>query len=276
MGSPPLLNVQDLHIRFQSGNRETEVVKGISFSIQAGKILAVVGESGSGKSVSALSLTRLLPPPPSCKITGLIEYQGRNILELSAKELRQIRGKEIAYIFQEPGTSLNPSYTVGFQIAEAIRQHIPSVKNIRDHIINALEEVGIREASARVDAYPHELSGGMQQRVMIAMALACKPRLLIADEPTTALDVTIQKQIMELLASLRQKHDMAIMLITHNFGVVAHFADEVAVMFRGEIVERGITKDILASPQHPYTQALIACIPRLGQQRRRLVSINDG
>ncbi len=268
-----LLDVKNLRIRFSSGAQKTEVVKGISFALDAGKILAVVGESGSGKSVSALALTRLLPASPACEIAGEINFAGRDLLKEPEGALRRVRGKEIAYVFQEPGTSLNPAYTVGFQIGEVIRAHFPATKDVRAEIVRALEDVGIRDAAKRLGAYPHELSGGMQQRVMIATALAGRPRVLVADEPTTALDVTIQKQIMELLASMRAKYGMSILMITHNFGVVANFADEVVVMYRGEIVERGTTGEILNSPKHEYTKALIACIPRLGQRRRRLATI---
>ncbi len=274
MSEGPLLAVEDLRVCFRSGSEETEVVRGVSWSLDAGEILAVVGESGSGKSVTALALTRLLPPAPACVLAGKIFYRGEEVLGLPEKALRRLRGKEIAYVFQEPGTSLNPVYTVGFQLAEAIRRHCRAVRDVKNRMVELLEEVGIHEAASRLESYPHELSGGMQQRVMIAMALACEPRVLVADEPTTALDVTVQKQIMDLLARLRREHGMGIVLITHNFGVVANFADKVAVMFRGEIVERGPTAKILAAPQHPYTRALIGCIPRLGQRRERLVSID--
>jgi len=269
-----VLQVEDLRIRFSGRQRKVEAVKGIDFSMAEGEIVAVVGESGSGKSVTALSLTRLLPEPPTCRVEGRIAYKGRDVLSMKGKELRALRGKEIAYIFQEPSSSLNPVFTVGDQIAEAIRQHIPEPGNVRERIIHALEQVGIRDAARRVDAYPHEMSGGMQQRVMIAMALACEPRILVADEPTTALDVTIQKQIIELLLSIREKTGMAILLITHNFGIVRGVADKVLVMYRGEIVERGPTNEILGHPRHPYTKALIDCIPRLGARQERLVTID--
>lgn len=274
MSEGPLLAVEGLRVRFRSGSEETEVVRGVSWSLGEGEILAVVGESGSGKSVTALALTRLLPPAPACALTGKIFYQGEEVLGLPERALRRLRGKEIAYVFQEPGTSLNPVYTVGFQLAEVIRRHCPAVRGVKKRMVELLEEVGIHEAASRLDSYPHELSGGMQQRVMIAMALACEPRVLVADEPTTALDVTVQKQIMDLLGRLRREHRMGIVLITHNFGVVANFADRVAVMFRGKIVEHGLTAEILAAPQHAYTKALIGCIPRLGQRRERLVSID--
>jgi len=270
----PLLDVQDLRITFKSHDRVTEAVKGITFSLEEGKTLAVVGESGSGKSVTAMSLTRLLPEAPACEVTGKVNLRGRDVLTLPNRELRQIRGKEVAYIFQEPSTSLNPVFTVGYQIAEAIKLHVPGETDVTGRVIEALRQVGIRDPEKRFKAYPHEMSGGMQQRVMIAMALACEPRILVADEPTTALDVTIQAQIMDLLREIRARHTMSIILITHNFGIIKGFADEVLVMFRGEIVERGPTDQIIKNPQHPYTKALIACIPRLGAKQRRLTTIN--
>lgn len=269
-----LLKIENLNIFFGKGKNENHAVKDVSFSIEEGKTLAVVGESGSGKSVTAMSLTRLLPEPPTCRITGKINFMGKNILSLPKKELRAVRGKEIAYIFQEPGSSLNPVFTVGEQIAEAVRLHFPEEKNVKARVVNALGDVGIVRPEVRYHDYPHQLSGGMQQRVMIAMALSCRPRLLIADEPTTALDVTIQKQIMDLLAAVREQYKMSIMLITHNFGIVKGFADQTQVMFRGNLVESGKTEDILSAPQHPYTKALLDCIPKLGAQKKRLTTID--
>jgi ABC-type dipeptide/oligopeptide/nickel transport system ATPase component len=268
----PLLSVRNLSITFGSGS--SPAVDAISFDLAANETVAVVGESGSGKSVTALALTRLLPPPPVCRLEGEILYGKDDVLSLDNSALRRLRGREMAYIFQEPSTSLNPVFTVGFQIGEAIRLHRPDVADIPAEIVRVLDQVGIRDPALRMHDYPHQLSGGMQQRVMIAMALACRPRILIADEPTTALDVTIQKQIMDLLASLRASTGMSILLITHNFGIVSGFADRVLVMFRGKIVEAGPTADVLRNPQHPYTKALIACIPRLGQRQRRLTTIN--
>ncbi len=270
----PLLQVQNLAIDFGSGENVTHAVKGISFEINDGETVAIVGESGSGKSVTALSLTRLLPTPPARYAGGEILFQNRNTLALSESELRRVRGKQIAYIFQEPGTSLNPVFTIEFQIAEAIHLHRPEVRDVRAEVVRALSLVGIRNPEQRLGDYPHQLSGGMQQRVMIAMALACQPKLLVADEPTTALDVTIQKQIMDLLRDLKGKTGMAIMLITHNFGIVADIADRVVVMFRGKIVEAGPTAEVLRNPQHPYTRALIDCVPKLGQHQRRLKTID--
>lgn len=269
-----LLSVRNLYIDFQGREQKIEAVKGISFSLKKGKTLAIVGESGSGKSVTALSLTKLLPEEPICHISGEIDYKEKNLRTASEKELRAIRGKEIAYIFQDASVSLNPSYTIGYQIAEVIQYHMPSKNDVKSQVIEVLNQVGIRNAKERYDAYPHELSGGMQQRVMIAMALVCEPQILVADEPTTALDVTIQKQIIDLLKDLKQKYKMSIIMITHNFGIVKGFADELAVMFRGRIVEQGSTEEILNNPKHPYTKALIECIPKIGQRERRLKSID--
>jgi len=274
--SEPLLRVENLDIRFRPADRpEVHAVKRASFSIQQGETLAIVGESGSGKSVTALAFTRLLPEPPA-HINGAIWLRDRNILTLSEKELRRVRGKEIAYVFQDPMTSLNPVFTVRWQIAETIKLHRPDVarRAVDDEIVYWLDQVGIVNALARLKAYPHELSGGMQQRVMIAMALAARPALLVADEPTTALDATVQKQIIELLARLQAEHRMAIVLITHNFHILAGLAHRVVVMFRGEIVEQGLTDTVLHRPQHPYSKALIDCVPRIGQQQRRLASID--
>ncbi len=275
MSAEPLLKVQDLSVTFRTGDRATVAAQGVSYALAAGEVLAVVGESGSGKSVSALALTRLLPPEPSCSLTGSVRLAGVELLGLPEEKLAKVRGGSIAYIFQEPGTSLNPVYTVGFQIGEAIGLHRPGVKDVRAEVIRALSEVHIQDPARVADQYPHELSGGMQQRAMIAMALACDPKILVADEPTTALDVTIQKEIMDLLARLRRERGMSIILITHNFGIVANFADQVQVMWKGRIVEQGPVAEIMRAQSHPYTKALIACIPRLGQRRRRLTTLSD-
>jgi ABC-type dipeptide/oligopeptide/nickel transport system ATPase component len=269
-----LLHVEGLRVRFQGRRGVEQAVDGISFDLDAGETLAVVGESGSGKSVTALALTRLLPEPPACTVSGKILYRGRDMLSASDEELRRIRGKHIAYIFQEPSASLNPVFTIGEQIGEAIRLHFPDERDPTGRVIEALRRVGIRNPELRYKDYPHQLSGGMNQRAMIAMALACRPRILVADEPTTALDVTIQAEIMDLLAEVKAASEMSIILITHNFGIVKGFAERVAVMFRGKIVEAGRTEDVLDNPQHPYTRALIACIPRLGARRRRLATID--
>jgi ABC-type dipeptide/oligopeptide/nickel transport system ATPase component len=271
---PSLLSVENLAIQFGPPDDPVRAVDGITFRMEPGETLAVVGESGSGKSVSALALTRLLAAPPARYVSGRINFDGRDVLKMPERELRELRGAKIAYIFQEPGSSLNPVFTIGYQIREAIELHRPDVRDVTAEIVSALDQVGIRDPASRLNDYPHQLSGGMQQRVMIAMALACKPRLLVADEPTTALDVTIQKQIMDLLKQLKGSTNMAILLITHNFGLVSDFADRVVVMFRGKIVEAGPTAEILRNPQHPYTRALIDCVPKLGQKQRRLKTID--
>jgi ABC-type dipeptide/oligopeptide/nickel transport system ATPase component len=270
----PLLDIRNLAIHFQTEGGIVEAVKGISFGIEKGETLAIVGESGSGKSVTGLALTRLLPEPPTKYASGEIFFDGKDVLKMKADELRALRGGRIAYVFQEPSTSLNPVFTIRNQIAEAIRLHRPEVKNVDAEIIKHLELVGIKDPAERLHSYPHQLSGGMQQRVMIAMALSCEPDLLVADEPTTALDVTIQAQIMDQFRELRSKLHMAIILITHNFGIIDNFADKVAVMFRGKIVEYGATKSVLTNPQHAYTKALIQCIPRLGARQKRLITID--
>ncbi len=275
MSAEPLLKVQDLSVTFRNGDRETVAAQGVSYELAAGEVLAVVGESGSGKSVTALALTRLLPPAPGCVLGGSVRLQGAELLTLPENQLAKIRGGSIAYIFQEPGSSLNPVYTIGFQIGEAIALHRPEIKDVRAEVIRALAEVHINDPARVADQYPHELSGGMQQRAMIAMALACDPKILVADEPTTALDVTIQKEIMDLLARLRRERGMSIILITHNFGIIANFADKVQVMWKGRIVESGPVAQVMRTQTHPYTKALIACIPRLGQRRRRLTTLSE-
>ena len=275
--SSPLLHIRDLKIEFRRHDAEPmQAVKGIDLTLQPGESLALVGESGSGKSATALALARLLPEPPATIRAAEMKLAGHDVLNLKPAELRKIRGKEIAYIFQEPTTSLNPVLTIRTQIAEALALHRPDVaKADRDaEIVRWLDKVGIVQPEKRLHAYPHELSGGMQQRVMIAMALCCQPKLLIADEPTTALDVTIQKQIMDLLADLRRELGMSIILITHNLGIIRSVADRVAVMFRGQIVETGPVDEILRNPQHAYTKALLSCIPRMGAKQPRLQAID--
>jgi ABC-type dipeptide/oligopeptide/nickel transport system ATPase component len=274
MADSPLLEIKNLAIDFATETGTVEAVKGISFSLNAGETLAIVGESGSGKSVTGLALTRLLPEPPAVYRTGEILLNGRDVLKMQPHDLRAIRGAKIAYIFQEPSTSLNPVFTIRNQIAEAIALHRPDVRDIDAEVIKYLDLVGIVDPAKRLHDYPHQLSGGMQQRVMIAMALSCRPELLVADEPTTALDVTIQAQIMDQLRELKQRLHMTIILITHNFGIISGIADRVAVMFRGKIVEYGPTHELLANPQHPYTKALIQCIPQLGAKRDRLTTID--
>jgi ABC-type dipeptide/oligopeptide/nickel transport system ATPase component len=270
----PILDVRNLAIQFRTENGVIDALRGISFSLGKGETLAIVGESGSGKSVTGLALTRLLPEPPARYLSGEILLDGRDVLKMRPEELRKIRGKRIAYIFQEPSTSLNPVFTIRNQIGEAIRLHRPDVADVDAEIVKYLDMVGIQNPAQRMRDYPHQLSGGMQQRAMIAMALSCQPDILVADEPTTALDVTIQAQIIEQLRELRAKLGMAVILITHNFGIIAGFADKVAVMFRGRIVESGDTAKVLREPQHAYTKALIQCIPRLGSHQKRLVTID--
>lgn len=271
-----LLKVSNLQIAFHSRGKSNEVVHGIDFSVYGGgHTVAILGESGSGKSVSCLALTKLLPKAPECTVMGQVFFKGKEVLQMNASSIRSVRGRGIAYIFQEPSSSLNPVFTIGYQIAEAVKLHRPDLKEVKPRVVELLELVGIRDAVRRYNAYPHEMSGGMQQRVMIAMALACEPELLIADEPTTALDVTIQAQIIDLLRELREKLGMSIVLITHNFGIVKGFADDVLVMYKGDIVESGAVNDVLNDPKHAYTKALISCIPKLGQKQRRLVTIES-
>ena len=273
----PLLRIRDLQIEFGRHDGESvKAVKSISFTLKQGESIALVGESGSGTSATALALARLLPEPPASISAKEMSLNGHHILEMNERELRAIRGKEIAYIFQEPSTSLNPVLTIRTQIGEALALHRPDVAKADrdDEIVKWLDKVGIVDSRKRLRAYPHELSGGMQQRVMIAMALCTQPKLLIADEPTTALDVTIQKQIMDLLAELRRDLDMSIILITHNLGIIRSVVDRVAVMFRGEIVETGPVDEILHNPQHAYTKALLACVPRMGAKQPRLKAID--
>ncbi len=270
----PLLELRNLAIDFATENGMVNAVRGVSLSIRPGEALAIVGESGSGKSVTGLALTRLLPEPPAVYRSGEILLHGRDVLRMSPRELREIRGRRIAYVFQEPSTSLNPVFTIRTQIAEAIRLHRPEVVDVDAEVVKYLDMVGIVDPARRMDDYPHQLSGGMQQRAMIAMALSCQPDLLVADEPTTALDVTIQAQIIAQLAELKQRLKMAIVLITHNFGIIGGIAENVAVMFRGRVVETGPTQEVLRNPQHPYTRALIDCIPRLGARRPRLSTID--
>ncbi len=272
--SEPLLQIENLSIRFRTENGVVDAVRGVDLSLEEGGSLAIVGESGSGKSVTALSFARLLPVPPAEYASGRILFAGRDVLAMGTKELRGIRGGGIGYVFQEPATSLNPVYTIRSQIAEGIRLHRPTVTAIDAEVVKWLDAVGIVDPAKRMNDYPHQLSGGMQQRAMIAMALACRPRLLVADEPTTALDVTIQAQILAELRQLRAEFGMSLVLITHNFGIIQGLCDRVAVMFRGRIVESGDTKEVLGNPQHPYTKALIACVPRLGSRQRRLKTID--
>lgn len=267
-----LLAVQNLETKFYTEDGVIDAVKGVSFDVAPAEILGVVGESGSGKSVTSLSILRLVSKPG--KITaGQVLWKGKDLLALSEREMRAIRGDEIAMIFQEPMTSLNPLYTVGNHIEEALWLHQKlKGKEARAKAIAALEEVGIKDAASRVDSYPHQLSGGMRQRVMIAVALSCNPDLLIADEPTTALDVTVQARILDLMRKLRDERGMAILLITHNMGIVAEMCDRVAVMHQGKIVEMAPVTEIFAHPRHPYTQELLKSIPTLTSPPKQKLS----
>ncbi len=258
-----LVEVRDLAVRFRSADKVSDAVRGVSFSIRRGETLALVGESGSGKTVTALSILKLLPYPPASHPSGQILFDGMDILRADDKTLRRIRGDRIAMIFQEPMTSLNPLHTIEKQIGETLELHGHlDPKDIRARVLSLMNKVGIRDAEKRLQAYPHQLSGGQRQRVMIAMALANEPDLLIADEPTTALDVTIQAQILRLLKRLQKEMNMAMLLITHDLGVVRKMADSVCVMNNGEIVERGATEQLYSNPQHPYTQHLLASEPK--------------
>ena len=272
--STAILSVNNLRTYFHIDVGTARAVDGVSFAIPAGKTLALVGESGCGKSVTALSIIRLIPDPPGEIMEGDILFDGRNLRELSEKEMRGIRGNDISMIFQEPMTSLNPVFRVGDQIAAAVMLHRGLNKaDAHTAAIDLLEQVGIPAPGERVDDYPHQLSGGMRQRVMIAMALACDPKLLIADEPTTALDVTIQAQILDLLRKFQQERGMGILLITHDLGIVADMAHEVAIMYAGEIIEHAPVKELFATRGHPYTRGLFDCLPKLDAPRERLSTI---
>jgi len=269
--SEPLLEVRDLRTHFRTEDGVVRAVDGVSFDIHPGETLAVVGESGSGKSVTSLSILRLVPDPPGRIVAGSIRLRGRDLLALSPAEMRAVRGREISMIFQEPMTSLNPVFTCGEQVAEAVQVHDRVSRSAaRARAIEMLELTGIPLAAQRADEYPHQLSGGMRQRVMIAMALACRPSLLIADEPTTALDVTVQAQILELLERLQGELGMAVLLVTHDLGVVAETADRVAVMYAGQIVESAPVEEIFRATRHPYTAGLLASLPTLGARRETL------
>src|SRR6266498_1372918 len=272
---PDLLQVKDLRTSFFTPEGEVRAIDGVSFEIGEGKTLGLVGESGCGKSVTSLSIMRLIPSPPGKIVGGEIFYRGRDLLRLNNEEMRRIRGNEISMIFQEPMTSLNPVFTVGNQIGEAIKLHQGLGKReTRQKTIDMLRLVKIADPESRVDSYPHQLSGGMRQRVMIAMALSCNPSLLIADEPTTALDVTIQAQILELMKRLQRDYGSSILLITHDMGVVSDLAERVAVMYAGSVVEEGSKSAVFRDPQHPYTWGLLGSIPRVGRPRvRRLAAI---
>ena len=270
-----VLDVRDLRVSFPApGGARLHPVDGVSFSLDRGETLALVGESGCGKSLTSLALLRLVPPPGRIDAGSAIRLGDTDVLALGGEALRQIRGRRIGMIFQDPMTSLNPVLTAGDQIAEGIRAHFPvSKREARERALRLLQEVGIPDPAARLDAYPHQLSGGMRQRVMIAIALAAEPDILVADEPTTALDVTVQAQILEVLDRLRQSRGMAVLLITHDLGIVAGRADRVAVMYAGQIVEEAATPALFARPSHPYTQGLFASVPRISGPLQRLTPI---
>ncbi len=271
---PDLLQIEGLRTVFRTPNGDVAAVDGVDLSVARGKTLGIVGESGCGKSVLSLSIMRLVPPPGQIA-AGRIQFDGRDLLTLPIPEMRAIRGRRIGMIFQEPMTSLNPVYTAGEQIVEAMRAHDPgaSSADLRKRAVAALDRVRIPAPDRRFGEYPHQMSGGMRQRVMIAMALACEPDLLIADEPTTALDVTVQAQILDLLRGLQRESGMAIVLITHDLGVVAEMADEIAVMYAGKVVERAPAAAIFDDPQHPYTLGLLGSIPRIETTADRLLAI---
>jgi oligopeptide transport system ATP-binding protein len=266
-----LLEVNDLRTHFFTREGVVQAVDGISFTLEKGKTLGIVGESGCGKSVTALSLMGLIPKPPAKIVSGEVLFDGKDLTKLSEGQLQHIRGNEMSMIFQDPMTSLNPTLKIGLQITETIRAHRDvSRMDARKRAVELLDEVGIPKAADRLDDYPHRFSGGMRQRVMIAIALACNPRLLIADEPTTALDVTIQAQILDLLDQLRQEHEMAMILITHDMGVVAETADDVIIMYAGQIVEQASGFDLFDNPEHPYTEALLGALPQLEGDEREI------
>jgi oligopeptide/dipeptide ABC transporter ATP-binding protein len=271
----PLLEIKNLSVGFDTNRGLIRPVHDVSLTIFPGQTVALVGESGCGKSVTALSILRLIPQPPGRILGGNVTLQGKELLELSEKEMRKVRGKDIAMIFQEPMTSLNPVYTIGDQIAEAVTLHQGvSTRQAYKIAEESLNDVGISDPHRRLNEYPHQMSGGMRQRVMIAMALSCKPKLLIADEPTTALDVTIQAQILELLRKLQRERGMSILLITHDLGVVAENADVVGVMYASRVVEFATVEDLFDRPQHPYTEGLFRSVPRLGAHAERLETIS--
>ncbi len=274
--SDSIIQVRNLSVEFKTDDGIVKAVKNVSFDIPRGKTIGLVGESGSGKSVSALATMRLIPNPPGKVTSGEILLNGKDLLKLSESQMRGIRGNKISMIFQEPMTSLNPVFTVGDQIAETLILHQKLSKTqALAKAEDLLHQVGIPNPKERVKSYPHEMSGGQRQRVMIAMAIACEPDLLIADEPTTALDVTIQKQILDLLADLQKKYNMSVLFITHDLGVIADIADEVIVMYRGDIVEKGTTVEIFKAPKHPYTKGLLACRPSLEKNPTRLPVVSD-
>ncbi len=276
-GAEPVLDVRDLKTVFRTRGGEIHAVNSVSFQLRPGELLGVVGESGSGKSVTMMSLIGLLPSPPAERRGGTVMFGGRDLMKASDRELRRVRGREIGFIFQDPMTSLNPVFTVGFQIMEPLRKHMGmTLAQARSRAAELLDLVGIPDARRRLKDFPHQFSGGMRQRVMIAMALACDPKVLIADEPTTALDVTIQAQILELVKELRQKLGMAIVWITHDLGVIAGIADRVMVMYGGQVVEHAPVRELFANPRHPYTRALLSTVPSVRGERAPKLTVIEG
>ncbi|KAB2332241.1 ABC transporter ATP-binding protein [Cytobacillus depressus] len=272
--SDEILRIKNLKIQFRRGKEKVQPIRGVNFSLKKGETLGVVGESGSGKSVTALSVMGLLPEGSSEIIDGDIIFNGKQLTTFSERQFQKLRGNEISMIFQEPMTSLNPVFTIGEQLSEPLIQHKKMTKNeITESIINVLKQVGIPRAEQIINEYPHQLSGGMRQRIMISMALLCQPKLMIADEPTTALDVTIQAQILELMKDIKTKNDMSLLLITHDLGVVAEMCDRVVVMYAGEVVEMAEVNELFDNPRHPYTQGLIKSLPSKNTRKNRLYSI---
>jgi oligopeptide transport system ATP-binding protein len=272
-----LLQVKDLKTYFFTDDGVVKAVDGVTYDVQQGETLGLVGESGCGKSVSALSLLRLIPNPPGKIVDGQVLFEGEDLLQMDEDEIRHVRGNKIAMVFQEPMTSLNPVLTIGRQLTEALELHLKMDRPAaQQRAIQLLEMVGIPEAKSRIDDYPHQFSGGMRQRVMIAMALSCNPKLVLADEPTTALDVTIQAQVLEILARLSRELGTAVVIITHNLGVVARYADRVNVMYAGKIVETASAKELYAKPRHPYTVGLLKSVPRLDQARKSKLEVIEG
>jgi oligopeptide/dipeptide ABC transporter ATP-binding protein len=272
-----LLEIRDLQTVFVTSSGILKAVDGISYDVQEGETVAIVGESGCGKSVSALSILRLIPDPPGRIVGGSIRFQGQDLLALSDADIRRVRGRQIGMVFQEPMTSLNPVLSIGLQLTETMEQHLGMSRDAASkQAVEYLKMVGIPEPEQRLRQYPHHLSGGMRQRVMIAMALCCDPRLIIADEPTTALDVTIQAQILELMKDLTKRLGVALIIITHNLGVVARYADRVNVMYAGKIIEQGRAGDIYRTPLHPYTLGLLRSVPRLDQPRKHKLDPIEG
>ncbi|OZU88751.1 peptide ABC transporter ATP-binding protein [Virgibacillus indicus] len=269
-----VLELNNLQTHFFTDSGEVPAVDGVSIKVHKGEVVGIVGESGCGKSVTSLSVMQLVPTPPGKIVGGEINFKGENLVNTSEKRMKKIRGNEISMIFQEPMTSLNPLFTIGNQLREAIRIHQKiNKREARSKAIDMLRIVGIPRADAVIDEYPHQLSGGMRQRVMIAMAMSCNPELLIADEPTTALDVTIQAQILDLMRNLNDEKDTAILLITHDLGVVAEICDRVVVMYSGQVVEEGTTREILKDPKHPYSKGLIKSLPKIHEREQKLYSI---